>query len=281
MLESPAAQQLGGLDINIVVIGYGAIGRMVVEEICKANGPASIRGVLVKPSNVAETRAALADEIPVLTSAMDALRLDPELIVECAGQGAVIDFGEETLSAGCDLMVIAIGALADDALRDRLTEAAQSTGAQLMLPAGAIAGIDGLAALKLGGLDQVRYVSTKPPVAWKGTPADEVFDLDTMSERTVIFSGCAREAALRYPKNANIAAIVALAGVGLDETTVDLVADPAVMDNIGRIEAEGQYGHLTVELSGHAAPDNPKTSACTALSIVNAIRNRSNTIVLG
>jgi len=254
---------------------------MVVEELGKADGPPAVRGVLVRASRVAETRAALPDEIAVLTSAMDALRLDPDLIVECAGQGAVVDYGEEILSAGCDLMMIAIGALADDALRGRLSEAARGTGAQMTLPAGAIAGIDGLAALKLGGLDTVRYISTKLPVAWKGTPADDNFDLNGMTERTVIFNGAAREAALRYPKNANIAAIVALAGIGLDETMVDLVADPAITDNVGRIEAEGRYGRLMVELSGHAAPDNPKTSACTALSIVNAIRNRSNTVVLG
>ncbi len=254
---------------------------MVVEEIGKADGPAAVCGVLVRPPRLAETRAALAEGIPTLTSAVDALRLDPDLVVECAGQGAVVEYGEEILSAGCDFMVIAVGALADDALRKRLSDAARGTGAQLTLPAGAIAGIDGLAALKLGGLDRVRYISTKPPIAWKGTPADDNFDLDALSEKTVIFNGSAREAALHYPKNANIAAIVALAGIGLDETVVDLVADPAITDNIGRIEAEGRYGRLTVELSGHAAPDNPKTSACTALSVVNAIHNRSNTIMLG
>lgn len=267
--------------IKIVVIGYGAIGRMVVAEIGKMDGPAEIVGVLVRPSRLAETRAALPVGIAPLTSAIDALRFDPDLIVECAGQGAVAEYGETILGAGCDLMVIAIGALADDDLRSRLIEAARGTGARITLPSGAIAGIDGLAALRLGGLDRVRYISIKPPVAWKGTPADENFDLDALSERTVIFTGPAREAAQRYPKNANIAAIVALAGVGLDATEIELVADPEVEGNIGRIEAEGVYGTLTVELSGHAAPDNPKTSASTALSIVNAVCNRTNTVVIG
>ena len=216
----------------------------------------------------------------MLTDVVDALRLDPDLIVECAGQGAVADYGEEILAAGCDFMVIAVGALADDALRTRLTEAAQGTGAHLTLTAGAIAGIDGLVALRLGGLDRVRYISTKPPVAWKGTPADGPFNLDTMTERTTIFNGPVRAAARLYPKNAKIAAIVALAGLGLDATEIELVADPAAADNIGFIEAEGLYGRLSSELSGHAAADKPKTSACTALSIVNAIRNRTNTVIL-
>ncbi len=254
---------------------------MVVEEIGKAGGPAVVCGVLVKPSRLTETRAVLPEGIAVLTSVVDALRLDPDIVVECAGQGAVADYGEVVLSAGCDLMIIAVGALADDALRDRLSDVAQGTGARMMLPAGAIAGIDGLAALRLGGLERVRYISSKPPVAWKGTPADGSFDLDGMVERTVIFSGPADEAAQLYPRNANIAAIVALAGIGFEKTEIDLVADPGITDNIGRIEAEGRFGRLSAELSGHAAPDNPKTSACTALSIVNAIFNRSNTIVLG
>lgn len=263
------------------MIGFGAIGRMVVNELATAGGPATVCGVLFRPSRLREALADLPEDVAVLTDVVDALRLDPDLIVECAGQGAVADYGEAILAAGCDFMVIAVGALADEALRVRLTEAAEGTGARLTLPAGAIAGVDGLAALCLGELDRVRYISIKPPIAWKGTPADGPFDLESIAERTTIFTGTARDAARLYPKNANIAAIVALAGLGLDETDIELVANPGVTDNIGRIEAEGRYGRLSAELSGHAAADNPKTSACTALSIVNAIQNRSNTVILG
>ena len=74
---------------------------------------------------------------------------------------------------------------------------------------------------------------------------------------------------------------MALAGLGLDKTEIELIADPDVKENIGRIEAEGRYGRLNAELSGHAVPNNPKTSACTAFSIVNAVQNRSNTVILG
>lgn len=254
---------------------------MVVSEVEKADSPAKVRGVLVRPNRAAEARHHLPDHIVVLTGIEEALRLDAEIVVECAGQGAVAEYGESVLGAGLDLMIIAVGAFADGSLRERLAEAAKKGGARILLPAGAIAGIDGLAALRLGELSSVRYISTKPPEAWKGTPADTEFDLDSLDQRTVIFTGAADEAARRYPKNANIAAIVALAGVGFDRTIVDLIADPAIDDNVGRIEAIGNYGNLTVELSGHPAPDNPKTSACTALSIVQALFNRTNSIVLG
>ena len=113
--------------IKIVVIGYGAIGRRVVEELGKLDSSVAVCGVLVKPSRLAETRAALSERVAVLTDAVDALRLNPDLIVECAGQEAVVAYGEEILAAGCDLMVIAIGALADDDLRARLVDAARGT----------------------------------------------------------------------------------------------------------------------------------------------------------
>ena len=154
-----------GGSIDIVVIGYGAIGRMVVEEIEKSSGPANVRGVLVRPHRLDEIRRLAPASTEIVTTVEDALRLDPEIVVECAGQGAVADYGEAILAEGLDFMIIAVGALADPALRTRLFEAAKHSGAQILLPAGAIAGIDGLAALRLGGLDTVRYISTKPPAS--------------------------------------------------------------------------------------------------------------------
>lgn len=266
---------------DIVVIGHGAIGSMVVDALRDPARGGRVRGVLVRPERGAETLAALAAETEVFTTIEAALAVKPHLVLECAGQDAVREYGEKVLSAGVDLVVIAVGALADDDFRERLIIAAESGGARIILPAGAIAGIDGLTALALGGLDHVRYVSSKPPAAWKGTPADAALDLDSLSQATTIFEGSARDAARLYPKNANIAAIVALAGIGLDRTEVTLVADPGLGGNVGNIEAEGRYGRLSITSAGHAAPGNPKTSASTALSIVNVVRNRAGVVIIG
>jgi aspartate dehydrogenase len=149
-----------------------------------------------------------------------------------------------------------------------------------MLPAGAIAGLDGLAALRRGGLSSVRYIATKPPQAWRGTPAEEVIDLDSLRTSTVVFQGSAAEAARLYPRNANLAATVALAGIGFEETVVELVADPTTDENAGRIEAEGALGRLQLELRGAPMSDNPKTSAITAYSILEAIEDRTRTLVV-
>jgi aspartate dehydrogenase len=209
------------------------------------------------------------------------IRLTPNLVVECAGQGAVEEFGETVLRAGINLMVISNGALADQSVRERLIAAAALVDCNIIIPSGAIAGIDGLNALRIGGLDSVLYSATKPPLAWKGTPADDAFDLDAISESTVLFEGPASEAARLYPKNANLAATVALAGLGMEQTQIRLIADPAVAPtNVGRIEASGAFGTLTVECRGLPAPDNPKTSATTALSVANAILSGTGAIVM-
>ena len=264
---------------TVALIGLGAIGRLVLRELA-GDSDIAVVGVLVRPKRLAEARALLPPAVPAVTTIAELLRLKPDLVAECAGQGAVVEFADTVLAHGTDLLVIATGAFADQALYRRLIATAKTAGARLLLPAGAIAGLDGLTALRIGGLNRVTYTSVKPPHAWAGTPAEQAFPLDRLTERTVVFRGSPLEAARSYPKNANLAMTVALAGIGVDRTEIELVADPAAADNIGRIEAEGRHGRLTLEFAGMAAPDNPKTSSVTALSIVHAIRNLTATVIM-
>jgi aspartate dehydrogenase len=268
---------------KIALIGYGAIARIVIDKL-KEHDPAGdvrLMGILVRENRVEDVQQVVGKNISVVSTIDDLIRLTPKFIVECAGQGAVAEYGEAVLKAGLDLMIISTGALADESLRRKLSDTASRSSARMILPSGAIAGIDGLNALRIGGLESVRYTSTKPPLAWKGTPAETAFDLAALTERTILFTGPASQAARDYPKNANLAATVALAGLGMDKTEIQLVADPAVApNNVGRIDAKGKFGNLTVECRGLPAPDNPKTSATTALSLTYAILKGINTIVL-
>ena len=250
---------------RIALIGFGAIGQVVASEV-------EVAAVLVRERYVESARRALPG-VAVVASVDDLLEIGPDLVVECAGQPAVREYGEAVLDGGTDLMVISTGAFGDRAFLDRMCGAAGRAGRRILLPAGATAGLDGLLALREGGLDSVRYTSSKPPHAWLGTPAEQAFRLEALSEPTVIYSGPAHEAARLYPKNANLAVTIALAGLGLERTQVDLVADPALTGNVGRIEASGRLGTLSVEMAGRAAPENPKTSLVTAYSIVHALRS--------
>jgi aspartate dehydrogenase len=219
--------------------------------------------------------------VVVTTELATLLALAPDGVVEAAGQGAVAQHGVAVLASGTRLLVLSVGALADAALQAALHQAARQHGTQLVLPVGAIAGLDGLMALRQAGLQQVRYTSTKPPRAWLGTPAEHGWDLLALRERTVVFAGTARQAALGFPKNANLAASVALAGLGFEATMVQLVADPAATGNTGQIDAEGAGSRLQVVVSGASTAANPKTSGIVAYSVLACLANRAAAITLG
>ncbi|MFO1090765.1 MAG: aspartate dehydrogenase [Hyphomicrobiales bacterium] len=246
--------------IRIAAIGYGAMTRALEAALVKGDHGLRLDAVLV--------RNAAPDTAATIYSSVDALiGARPQLVVECASHTAVRDTVPLLLAAGIDVVIASIGALADDALVVRLEEAARQGGARLTAASGAIGGLDALRSARLAGLTSVVYEGRKPPAAWRGTPAEAYVDLGSLKRETVIFDGTARESAALYPKNANVTAAVALAGVGFDDTKVRLIADPASSGNSHALTAEGAFGRFTITLNNTALPSNPKTSWLAALSI--------------
>ncbi|MDH4390114.1 MAG: aspartate dehydrogenase [Aquabacterium sp.] len=267
---------------SIGILGHGAIGRSLVAALVQAPVPGhQLTAVMVRPHQQADARASVPPGVAVVTGLPALLALAPGGVVEAAGQAAVVAHGVQVLASGTPLLVLSVGALADAALHAALEQAARQGGTRLVLPVGAIAGLDGLMALRQAGLQRVRYTSTKPPLAWLGTPAQDRFDLAALRQRTVVFEGTARAAALGFPKNANLAAAVALAGLGLDATTVQLVADPAATGNTGQIDAEGPASRLQVTVSGASTAANPKTSGIVAYSVLACLANQAAVIAFG
>ena len=251
-----------------LLIGWGAIGRLVVERL----GDQATITVLARPGRGVAARAALPQGVRIVEdmTSVDGLAL----AVECGGHGAVAAHGEAVLDRGAELVVVSTGALADVALFERLKGAAERGRGRLSLVAGAVGGIDALSAAREGGLRRVVYIGRKPPAGWRGTAAEKVVDLDRLSGGAEVYRGSAGEAARRFPQNANVAATIALAGLGLEATEATLIADPAAPGNVHRIEAEGDFGRFALEFTGRTLPDNPKTSMMAALSVVRAVRNR-------
>jgi len=243
--------------MRIAIIGTGAIAGYVTQHLARLPQVTLAGRITRTPRDGAVTRVA------------DLAAVD--LLVDCAGHSGLAAHGADALAAGLDVLTLSLGALADDALATRLTRAAQDGGAVLHLASGAIGALDALRAARAGGLDRVTYTGTKPPAGWRGSPAAEALDLDALRTPATHFTGTAREAALRYPKNANVAAAVALAGAGFDATQVVLIADPDAPGNSHEIAAEGAFGSLHFTVTGAGLPDNPRSSALAAMSVMAAI----------
>ena len=265
---------------HVAIIGFGAIARDLVGIFASQDAPPNRLSILVRPGREADTRAALGAEGSAMSDREALLAARRDVVGECAGHGAVAEHGAAILAGGIDLIVASVGALADADLAAGLGAAARASGAQCVVPSGAIGAIDALGTARLSGLTSVRYTGTKPPGAWIGTPAEEACDLAALAAPTTFFEGSAREAARLYPKNANVAATLALAGLGMDRTDVSLVADPGADGNTHHVKVASQALDFEVTLVGKPSPLNPKTSRSTAYSIARSVLNRRAAIVI-
>ncbi len=263
--------------MHIAMIGHGPIASYVVRQL--ADRPdVTVAWVVCRAGREDAAKTAFGPKVhPVVR--VDDIGEAVDLAIDCAGHDGLRSHGAAFLRRGVDLITVSNGALADAELAEILEASAFAGGAQLELLSGAVGAIDALAAAKIGGLARVSYVARKPPAGWKGTPAELLLDLGRLTKPGCHFEGSAREAALRYPKNANVAATIALAGTGLDETQVRLIADPAIDANCHEIEAEGAFGKFSFKIEGNPLPDNPKSSALTAMSVVRSVLNRLEPVI--
>lgn len=261
--------------MRIGIIGDGAISRYVQARAIEHGH--ELQALILLPEFVAQRQRELPSTHCV--SDVSSLPDDINIMIDCAGHAALRNHGTKVLQRGTDLTTVSLGALADDALLDALQRSAIAGGSKLHLVSGAIGALDCLRAARIGGLHRVTYIGRKPPMSWKGSPAENKIDLERMTtEPQTHFEGSARDAATEYPKNANVAAAVALAGIGFSDTQVKLVADPQVTQNIHEIEAEGAFGSFAFRINGHALPDNPRSSALAAMSVVSHLQQASQSI---
>jgi len=264
--------------VRVAFIGWGAINMRVGTLLAQRHAAVDIVGIAT--IDTPENRASLPPGIRFLTSPGELSDLQPDLVIEAAGRAAIDVWAGAALSASPAMIIASTSAFCDEALMARLADVAARNGSRIFIPSGAIGAVDALASAAVLGLDDVTHQIVKPPIAWRGTPAEQLLDLAGLHERTVFFSGTAREAASQYPQNANATVVTALAGVGLDRTRVEMVADPSVRINGHRITAKGAFGRLEILLENNPLVTNPKSSELTALSLVRLIEHHTATIVV-
>lgn len=265
--------------LNIAVIGCGAIGAALLQTI-QNDKNLRVAAVIVPPGWVDQAQEIVGRFAPQAQIVSQVPEQGIDLLLEVAGHSAIVGHVLPALRRGTPAIVASVGALSFLDMVEQLETAAMMGGTRVELIAGAIGAVDAIAAARIGGLDKVVYTGRKPVHAWQGTPAEQAFDLDSLLVSTVIFEGSAREAARLYPKNANVAATISLAGLGLDQTQVRLLADPAAQRNTHTVEASGAFGELSLTMSNKPLASNPKTSALTVFSAVRALRNYADALAI-
>lgn len=265
---------MGGQPLRVALIGWGAIGRHVGGLLTDT----AVEIVAVAVRDKALARIDIPANASVITDPSELAATKPDVVVEAAGRDSVAPWGRSALALGADFIVSSMSAFADAEVLESLRIIAAANNAQIHIQPGALGGVDALSGATRMGVDQVEHRMVKPPKAWLGTPAEQLCDLDVITEPTVFFSDTAAITAAAFPKNANVAMTTALAGIGPERTMITLVADPTATTNRHEISAHGAFGSLEVSIANNALPDNPKTSAMAALNLARAIENRVSTI---
>lgn len=264
--------------LRVGMIGLGAIGAELASMAAAGTlGPdLDLVAALVRH---------LRDAVPgvplVTTDRTAFLATRPDVVLEVAGHDALRAHGAPCLEAGADLLVTSAGALTDDALLERLIAAARTAGRRLRVASAGIGALDILAGAAVGGLDAVTVTVAKDPSAWWGTPVEQAVDLSTLHTPVTVFDGPVREGARLYPRNVNIAAAAALAGIGLDRTRLIIVADPTIADHVVEIEARGAFGSFTFREAIRPSTANPKTGVLVAMAVTASLRRLAAPLVVG
>jgi aspartate dehydrogenase len=270
--------KVGPKSPRLVFIGWGAINSRVGALLKQRETPVEIAAIAT--IDTPEARAELPPGVAFLGSPDELANLKPDLVIEAAGRAAISQWAPAALAASPAMITASTSAFSDDGLLTWLIDLAEKNGSRIEVPSGAIGGIDALASAAVLGLDDVVHQIVKPPRAWKNTPAEALVALDGLQERTVLFTGTARQAAASYPQNANATVVTSLAGLGLDRTRVELIADPASTMNGHRIIASGAFGCLDITLKNKPLATNPKSSELTALSLVRLIEHRARRVIV-
>ncbi|MEM2849165.1 MAG: aspartate dehydrogenase [Candidatus Bathyarchaeia archaeon] len=219
----------------------------------------------------------------IASNISEVLEGDVELVVEAASQDAVREYGLSIIEAGKNLMVMSVGALADLELYEKLRDAASRRKVEVLIPSGALAGLDAVKAAGLAKINSVTLTSRKPPKVFVDNPyvKSKGVDLNRLTEPVVLYEGPALEACKLFPSSINVAATLSLASIGPGKVKVKIIADPRVSGNIHEVVVEGEFGKLCCITENRPTPENPKTSFLASLSALAMLKKTVEKVRIG
>jgi aspartate dehydrogenase len=272
----PAAQ--APAELRVALAGFGAIGGVLATHLDQGIPGLRLVAVSARDPDRARQRMALARPVPVLPLAE--LGACADVVVECAPAAVFREVAEPTIEAGRMFMPASVGQLLE---HDDLIALAGRSGARIIVPTGALLGLDAVRAAAEGTIHAVSMVTRKPPRGLAGAPYLERhgITLDGLLAPRKVFEGSAREGARGFPANVNVAAALSLAGIGPDRTRLEIWADPSVARNTHRIVVEADSARFEMTIENVPSEDNPRTGKITALSMIAALRSLTATLKVG
>lgn len=266
---------------NISIIGCGAIGselalsvdRMMIENV-------NISSFLdIKLENAEILKSKLSNNNPIVfNNFSDYIKSDTfkdvDLVVEAASQNALTSYLNPIILLKKDILVMSVGAFANPDFFSQVIKNVEKNDINLYVPSGAIAGIDAIKSVR-SSISYVTLTTTKNPNSLKDSPFFKKTNLtvDSIKKRTLLFEGSAIEAVQNFPANVNVAALLGLAGIGVEKTKVNVIADPSLRINKHEIKVIGKFGELIVRVKNVPSPTNPKTSYLAILSVIESLRS--------
>jgi aspartate dehydrogenase len=275
-LESTAMS----LNLKVGIVGLGAIGLEIAKTIDSEKLPnMSLVSVSSRDLTKAQNKLETLKSKPKLTNIDETVILS-DIIIESAPAAIFDEIAEATIEAGKILIPASVGALLP---RMHLIDRAKETGAKVIVPTGALIGLDAVRAAAEGKVESITLKTRKPPTGLAGAPhlIENNISVENLTEPKLVFEGTARDGARGFPANVNVAAALSLAGIGPDRTTLQIWADPSVDRNMHTIEVEADSARFTMTIENIPTIENPKTGKITALSLIATLRRLTAPLVSG
>jgi aspartate dehydrogenase len=268
----------GARVIRVGVVGLGTIGRRICHALEAGIPGVRLVGAWSRDQAKSESFLATLPSRPPYLSAEELIQA-ADLIVESATQAALALLAPKVLGAGRDLLVLSCGGLLG---RRDWVRLAEDNGCRILVPSGAIAGLDGVKGAREGAITAVTMESRKPPRGFAGAPyvVAQGIDLDALREETLLFEGAALEACRAFPANVNVVAALSLAGIGPERTRIRILAVPGLARNTHRIVLEGEFGRLEIRVE-NVPSENPRTGRLSYLSAIALLRELGATLRVG
>jgi len=268
-IDASASRRGRAAPLRIAIAGLGAIGLKVAEALDRGIPGCALAAVSANDRGKAAARLAHLGHPPPVV-AIGELEPLADLVIECAPASLLPAIAEPFLRAGKSVLVLSVGAIL---VNEHLIDLARAHGGQIVVPTGALLGLDAVAAAAEGTIHSVRMVTRKPLPGLAGAPylTEHKIRIAEITKPLCIFKGTPREAAVGFPANLNVAVALSLAGIGPDKTTLEIWADPALERNVHRIEVVADSASFSMQIE-NVPSDNPRTGRITALSVISYLR---------